>query len=253
MNSISQINRVLESYFALNKSVSILPAKDLMPYFIKAGIFPKDEKNGLPIRKILRKLDAAKQLALIPYVVADRKAVNTNWFLSNTKKLTLVPAREKTAVSEVKAIISKTTSRKDSDEHYVIDICDEILGMVGSRQHKFDFLSGDPGKTGSRARLPVDVYYEDLQLVIEFNEQQHTKANKHFDKPHKVTVSDVHRGEQRKIYDQRKRTVLPHHGIKVVTISYDLFKCLNNGKIVRNRIEDMKLLKMQLQEFKGNK
>ena len=47
---------------------------------MKAKIFIADQKNGLPIRKILRKLDEDKQLYLIPYVYADRKAVNVSWF-----------------------------------------------------------------------------------------------------------------------------------------------------------------------------
>ena len=31
-------------------------------------------------------------------------------------------------------------NRKDSDENYVIDLCDELLGETASRQHCFDFL-----------------------------------------------------------------------------------------------------------------
>ncbi|WP_232783693.1 hypothetical protein [Mycobacteroides franklinii] len=35
-------------------------------------------------------------------------------------------------------------SRADSDEHYVLDLCEEILGVVGHRQERFDWLRGDP-------------------------------------------------------------------------------------------------------------
>ena len=45
------------------------------------------------------------------------------------------------------------------DEHYIIDLCDHVLGMTALRQHKFDFLRGDPGKHGRCRRLPVDAYY----------------------------------------------------------------------------------------------
>lgn len=55
------------------------------------------------------------------------------------------------------------TGRKNSDEHYVINLCDEVLGQHAARQHKFDFLKGD----GENPRcLPVDAYYEGLKLVI---------------------------------------------------------------------------------------
>lgn len=41
---------------------------------------------------------------------------------------------------------------------YVLDLCDEILGAVGLREHRFDWLRGDPGKNGQGRRLPVDGY-----------------------------------------------------------------------------------------------
>ncbi|MFS0883479.1 hypothetical protein [Virgibacillus sp. 6R] len=40
----------------------------------------------------------------------------------------------------------------DSDEAYLINLCDEILGIKGVRHHMFDFLRGDIGKNG-KSRL----------------------------------------------------------------------------------------------------
>ena len=102
-------------------------------------------------------------------------------------------------------------SRKNSDEHYVIDLCDEILGLKASRQHTFDFLRGD-GEPGRK--LPVDAYYPNLKLVVEYKERQHTESVAFFNK--KTTVSGVSRDEQRRIYDQRRRNVLPKHGIQLI-------------------------------------
>ena len=241
LDKIPHINKVIQKYFEQNKSVSIIQAKDLMPNFIRAGIFPKDEKNGLPIRSILRQLDKANQLSSIPSVIAERKTKNTNWFFGRTANC-LKPAVLKTASS--KAIVKKPerlTGRKNSDEHYVIDLCDQLLGIQGSRQHRFPFLLGDSGR-----KLPVDVYYEALNLVIEFNEQQHSKAVKHFDKPDKLTVSGVHRGEQRKIYDRRKRSVLPKQGIKVIDIPYSAFPYSSNGKIMRDKSVDLNIVKKHI-------
>lgn len=79
-SQIGQINRVIKKYFEENSSVKTVLAKDLMPNFIEAGIFEKDQKKGLPIRNILRGLDKVGSLHLIPYVRAERKRVNTNWF-----------------------------------------------------------------------------------------------------------------------------------------------------------------------------
>jgi very-short-patch-repair endonuclease len=216
MEKINEINNVIAAYFALNKSIEIVPAKDLMPYFIKAGIFPKDNKNGLPIRTILRKLDSNNELYKIPSIIAERKDKNINWFFGRNVQSKVVPFEKSKAIKPSIIKTGATGKRKDSDEHYIIDLCDELLKIKGSRQHRFSFLVGDSG-----TKLPVDVYYETLNLVVEFNEQQHTKAVAHFDKPNKMTVSGVHRGEQRKIYDQRRLEVLPKHGIKVIEISFN--------------------------------
>ena len=61
------------------------------------------------------------------------------------------------------------------DEAYVLALCDRALGTVGLRQHRFDFLKGDPGKRGVCRRLPVDAYYPDQRLVIEYRERQHSE------------------------------------------------------------------------------
>jgi len=105
----------------------------------------------------------------------------------------------------------QTSSRADKDESYVIGLCDKVLGLTSSKQHKFDFLLGDPNSSGKAAKLPVDSFYDTLNLVIEYRERQHTEGVNFFDKPNKMTVSGVHRGEQRRIYDERRREVLPHH------------------------------------------
>lgn len=77
---IEAINKVIEVYFKTNKDIDKVLAKNLMPNFIKAGVFEKDHRLGLPIRKILRELDEAKQLQLITSVMPERKKVNTNWY-----------------------------------------------------------------------------------------------------------------------------------------------------------------------------
>jgi len=120
-----------------------------------------------------------------------------------------------------------------SDEYYVINLCDEILGRKARRQATFDFLRGDgiPGR-----KLPVDAYYPSLNLVIEYYERQHTETVTFFNR--RMTVSGVSRGEQRKIYDQRRKIILPQHGIKVITISYSQLCHSNNKKLLRNKVED---------------
>lgn len=108
--------------------------------------------------------------------------------------------------------------RSESDEAYVLDLCDEYLGEVARRQHRFDWLRGDPGVDGRRAKLPVDGYWPQRRLVVEYRERQHDEAVPFFDKPDRMTVSGVHRGEQRALYDARRDTEAPAHRLRLVVI-----------------------------------
>lgn len=77
---ISRINSVLRDYFAKHPQSGMILAKEFMPLFIENGIFNKDNREGLPIRKLLRDLDAEKSLDKIPYVYTERKLKTTNWY-----------------------------------------------------------------------------------------------------------------------------------------------------------------------------
>lgn len=138
--------------------------------------------------------------------------------------------------------------RRSSDEAYVIDLCDEVLGQAASRQHRFSFLTGDPGKSGRRVRLPVDAYYAPLNLVVEYMERQHSSAVAFFDKPHRLTVSGVHRGLQRALYDERRRQVLPMQGIALVTISTSEL-CARGRRLLRERDHDLATIRQRLSSF----
>lgn len=134
-------------------------------------------------------------------------------------------------------------SRSASDEHYLIDICDQILGRLALRQHRFDFLRGDPGRRALGAKLPVDAWYPDLHLVVEVLERQHDTPTPFFDR--RPTLSGVSRGEQRRIYDARRAEVLPRHGIRLVCLSVASF-AIRRGKLVRQPVADRAIVEHAL-------
>jgi hypothetical protein len=107
------------------------------------------------------------------------------------------------------------------DETYVLDLCDEVLGQMAVRQHRFPFLLGDPGINGQRRSLPVDAFYPALNLVVEYQERQHTERVGFFDD--KPTISGIGRGEQRRRYDELRRTLLPERGYDLVCLEYGHF------------------------------
>jgi hypothetical protein len=243
MDKIKLINQTLESYFSRNRNQSLVPAKDLMPEFIQAGVFLNDTKSGLPIRNILRKLDKENQLTMIPRAFADRKAANVNWYFTSQQKV----QDQKRIINPVQSKKEKSPAKSinDKDETYVLNLCDEVLGVKGLRQHRFSFLLGDKGH-----RLPVDVYYPEKNLVIEYREYQHTNAVAFFDKPDKLTVSGISRSEQRKLYDQRRRDILPKHGITLIEIDYSDFRYNSRHRIVRDVKQDLEVVATTLKILK---
>lgn len=145
---------------------------------------------------------------------------------------------DETHVAEVRPSIVMP-SKEERDESYVIDLCDEVLCLKALRQYRFPFLLGDSGKA-----LPVDAYYKDKNLVVEYCERQHTEAVPFFDR-HK-TVSGVSRGEQRRIYDERRREILPKHNIKLINISYSDFEYDSRKRIIRNHSHDIEVVRTKL-------
>jgi hypothetical protein len=130
--------------------------------------------------------------------------------------------------------------RQNSDEAYIIDLCDDILDIKANRQATFPFLLGDPNKNGVRKRLPVDAWYSSLNLVVEYYERQHTEEVAFFNR--RPTLSGVNRGEQRNIYDNRRKEELRKHNIKLLIISYSDFEYSSSRKIIRNKERDRRII-----------
>ena len=139
--------------------------------------------------------------------------------------------------------------RANSDETYVIDLCDRVLKQTAKRQYTFSFLRGDPGKRCPRGRrLPVDAYYERSNLVVEYHELQHSKSVKFFDKPDKLTCSGCFRGEQRRRYDQLRRRVLHENGVHLIEVDYTELEC-DGRKLVRKEDSDLRVIRKKLADF----
>jgi hypothetical protein len=122
------------------------------------------------------------------------------------------------------------------DETYVIDLCDRVLGMAALRQHRFDELRGDTGRNGTSRRLPVDAYYPDLAMVIEYRERQHTEAVPIMDR--RMTISGCTRAEQRQRYDARRREVIPALGFTLIEIDFHHLRHDRRGRLLRSSQED---------------
>ena len=79
-----RIKRAVSKYFETSTKTKV-EAKELMPLFIKDGIFKKDHKDGLPIREFLRYLYEVNHLHVIPQALYEQKEVNKNWYFIKPK------------------------------------------------------------------------------------------------------------------------------------------------------------------------
>ena len=229
--NIEKINAVVAKYFEDHTDVNWIPAKEIMNSLIQAGVFTKDVKKGLPLRKILRKLDADNQLNKIPRLHAERIQGNTYWYFvregeTYTPKETLNPISKKDRAAQ---------AIENSDEFYLIGLCDQILNQTASRKHTFDNLLGNLHKKGKgRTKLPLAAYYEPLKLAIDFTgKKQNTEE----------------REERLRIYGIRKKEVLDRKKIKYLLINYTDFDCDENQNLNRNTEQDIIKLKQILKQF----
>lgn len=105
-------------------------------------------------------------------------------------------------------------------EKYVVGLLERLLGPA-ERDKRYSWAVGDvSGRTGRAVALPFDAVWEERQLIVEVDEEQHREETPFFDKPHRTTVSGVHRGIQRRMYDERKRKAAREHGYRVIEIAW---------------------------------
>lgn len=95
------------------------------------------------------------------------------------------------------------------------------------------------------ARLPYDAVWEARKLIVEVDERQHDEAVSFFDKPERMTVSGVHRGEQRRLYDERKVRLAQEQGYKVVRVPIAAL-AWRGGRLAKDRSADLATLRRQL-------
>ncbi len=132
-----------------------------------------------------------------------------------------------------------------SDRSYVIDLCDEVLGKRASREHTFDFLRGDApdGKKGKY--LPIDAFYPELGLAVEYHERQQITPLQPADSIGK-SATLTQPGGQRALYQTRRHDLLAEHKITLVELSYRDFSYAPSKRLLRNRNSDLEVISYQL-------
>ena len=69
-------------FFEENPEISEIAARDLMPLFIKKGIFLQDHRNGFPIRILLNELNREGKLQLFRHTKVERRTEESAWYFT---------------------------------------------------------------------------------------------------------------------------------------------------------------------------
>jgi hypothetical protein len=88
----------------------------------------------------------------------------------------------------------------------------------------------------------VDALYERHRLVIEYRERQHEESIAFFDKPHRMTISGVQRGEQRRRYDALRETLVPTRDLRLLIVTPADLEANSRGRLRRDRPRDVDAL-----------
>lgn len=241
-----RINEAVDSYFESNPDITWFAAKKLMPTLIENGVFYRDKKNGLPLRQLLRTLNAKGELDQLPRLHAERIGVDIYWyfvregaeFVSNH------------VTEELNAKQKRALERSNGDEVYIMGLIDELLNQSGSRKHTFDFLLGDLHQNGeTRTELPIDLYYPNLKLALEVVKHPGTENNPIEAKEEKLTVSGITRAEQRLKYLKRKEIVLTQKEIAFIEIPLASFEVDASKQLIRKKGNDVRELIALLSDF----
>jgi hypothetical protein len=102
-----------------------------------------------------------------------------------------------------------------------VSLLTELLDEPPQQEARFGWAVGDVSpRTGRAVQLPFDAYWRSRNLLVEIDEDQHSTPTPHFDKPDVLTVSGVHRGDQRRLYDARKRAAARDAGFTLIEIPW---------------------------------
>ena len=85
LHRIDRLDKIIKDFFEENPHINAIAAKDLMPLFIKKGIFLQDHRNGFPIRILLNELNREKKLQLFRYTKVVRHADESAWYFTRAR------------------------------------------------------------------------------------------------------------------------------------------------------------------------
>jgi hypothetical protein len=123
-----------------------------------------------------------------------------------------------------------------SDEEYLLDICDQVIGRKSLRRHRFYFLRGENGR-----KLPVDAFYPGINLVVEYRRRPPVGRVP----GHRIAGSDLGAAGGG-ADDEKRRAELRRRGIRFLLLDVLDFKHDAGNRLLRSRERDLSIVQEQL-------
>uniref|UniRef100_UPI00404925EF hypothetical protein n=1 Tax=Flavobacterium sp. TaxID=239 RepID=UPI00404925EF len=223
MKKTTQINIVLKEYFELNKNVQKVPVAFMMPYFVLAGIYKKDDSKGTSIKNLLRNLEAKQALKTIPFAKSYKGKVYTKWYF--------VRADYKPEANQIAKKPEIKIPHRETDAFYILALCNKILKSKCEKLKNFEFPKPSESLDVKIEKVKVEGYFEAYQLAIVYQDKMY------FDllKAHKI-----------KKHEEAKFEAI---GLKLLEISFKKFPHNASGNLKRNIREDLEIVRNLLAPF----
>ena len=130
-------------------------------------------------------------------------------------------------------------------QRYVTRLLEVLLGPAETEK-SFDWCRGDSRSGDKGRRLPFDAVWESRKLIVEVDESQHSEAVPFFDKPGVPTAPGVHRGEQRRRYDERKERLAVEHGYTLVRVPTSIL-AHKERRLFYDRMADIRAVRLRIE------
>jgi hypothetical protein len=199
-----------------------MPVAHMMPYFVLAGIFKKDDPKGIAIKSLLRKLDSKQKLSLIPFAQAVKINIRTRWFFVRVAYKPMVEVSK----TRKKKILNKEPFKK-SDAFYVIDLCKKVLNAKLETEKKINFRNVNASANPAFSELKVAGFFETYKLAINYMDKASYNLSK------SVILNEAFGAK----------------GFQFLNITYKKFAHFSTGKLKRNTTADLEVIRHLLAPF----
>ena len=173
---------------------------------------------------------------ILPWALGEGETNRLKWSFVFLEGYSLKELEEKIIDEQISKFV------EFSDENYLFDLCDQILGQKALRQHLFHFP--DKGRN-----FPVHGFYPELELALYYRKPPQSEVVTHLKHISWISGRSIHREKEEEGFLQRCREQLSEKGIRFLEIHHSNFSYNKLERLKKDSQQDMTVLKDLLYDF----